>query len=1030
MKNIYTPNHVWIWVLLFLGTHEILAQERTLSGTVRSDTNEPLPGVNVVVRGSSIGTITDASGKYSLDFPGQDAVLSFSFIGYTPEERKVDGQTTIDVILYPSIQSLQEVVVVGYGTQKKSDLTGAIATVKASELKQMPILSLDQGLQGRVAGVQITQGTGAPGSAVSVRIRGGNSLNGSNEPLYVIDGFPVSGSVGAYSARGGAGYGNAAGNTPNPLATLNPNDIESIEVLKDASATAIYGSRGANGVVLITTKRGKAGETKVDFESYYGWQRVAKKLDLLNASEFATLENEVFKPAIYADPGSLGEGTDWQDEIFETAPIQNHQFTVSGGDEKTTFSVAGSYFDQQGIIIESGFKRGSLRFNLDNNIGKKLKIGTNVTVSRSVQNQVPAAGAFETINGLITSVLFAPPTIPVYNELGDLTLFGDFNPRYNDYLNPVAIAREVLNTNTTNRMIGSLYAEYEIVKGLKYRFVVGSDVINDRRDSYVTRNVRYGQTAGGLGGVGYLENITPLHESILTYMRDIGSHTIHLTGVYSTQSQTVKTDNISSQGFPSDALENNSLDLANTSVVGGDKTKWRLDSWTIRANYSFKSKYLLTLAGRADGSTRFGSDNKWGYFPSVAVAWRFVEEEFMKSVPVVSDAKVRFSYGLTGNAEIPLYRSQTTLGTNGGFNYNFNNSRAVGIAPLNLGNSELKWENTASLDVGIDLGLFNNRLSLTADYYLKTTRDLIIQRAVGPSSGFSSYLGNFGTVENKGVELGVTAQVVDAAFRWSLNGNISVNRNELLRIDGTLNEIVPTDNGGVGQFGIGSILRVGEPVGSFFGYIWDGVWQEGDDIANSHMKTATPGNARYVDLNMDGALNDNDRTVIGDPNPDFIFGLNNNLSYKNFDLSLFVQGVYGNDILNQQRILLETAGGTRNNLAVVLNRWTPENRSNEYVKAGEAQRLFQSTNFVEDGSFIRLRNVTLGYTLPLSVLKINSIRSLRVYASANNVLTWTNYSGYNPEINTTAQNNITNFGIDSGGYPVAKSFIAGIQLSF
>lgn len=1017
---------VWFW--LFFAPNALYAQRSgPVTGRVADEANQPLSGVTVAVKGTTVGSITDAKGEYSVNAPAGSVVLVFSYIGYVTEEVPLNGQTTVNVTLLPDLKSLSEVVVVGYGTVKKSDLTGSVSSVKAAELTQTPIANLVQGLQGRAAGVQITQNSGAPGGNISIRIRGNNSLTGSNEPLYVIDGIPIG--SGGDVARGGVGFGNTAGNVQNPLSSLNPSDIESIEILKDASATSIYGTRGANGVVLVTTKRGKAGKTSITYDAYYGIQQVGRKLEMMNATEFARMENEIIgNTSLYPNPDSLGTGTDWQDLIFRTAPIQSHQISVLGGNDKTVFNVSANYFRQDGIVIGSDFTRGSIRLNLDNTVNNRLKVGVNFTTTFTLNNGTVSSTVGEgASNGIIVSALFAPPTLTPYDELGKPILFGNsFGGRYLDYNNPLAFESQVLNRNTGLRLLGNVYADVKIAEGLTYRATLGGDIGNSIRDSYVGRGIRAGQLVNGQGGKGQVNNYNVIHESILNYDKTFGeSHKLALTGVFSTQSQTSVVSNTTTEQFPNDILLNNNLGLAATVLVGSNKSRWRLDSYTARANYSFRSKYLVTLTGRVDGSTRFGENNKYGFFPSVALGWRISEESFLKDVPFLSDLKLRGSYGVTGNAEIPLYQSLTQFSANG--NYNFNNSRNIGIGPDNIPNPDLRWEKSYQTNVGVDVGLINNRITVSADYYVKKTNDLLLRRDIPLSSGQASVLGNFGSIENRGIEITANAAILTGEFKWTLGGNFTANRNKVLKIDDSRTEIVPTFQAGAGngiaQFTYGSILRVGQPVGSFYGYLFDGIYQSNE---------ATPqiaGTVRYKDINNDGQVTGADLTIIGDPNPDFIFGVSSNFSYKGFDLSAFVQGVQGNDIYFASRLLLESGQGTRNQLRSYTQRWTPTNPSNTYPKAVANQRLNQSDQFIEDGSFVRIKNVQVGYTLPVSKLNLTWLQNLRVYVSGNNLFTFTRYTGYDPEVNTAGENTLQ-YGVDNTGYPVARSYLLGLQVTF
>ncbi len=1010
-------------IMLFLGIPDMFGQGLNVTGTVTSDDGNLLPGVNVSVIGTSIGSVSDQNGSYNLKNLKANSKLRFSFVGFKTLDVSIGNQSKIDVSLKRDDVGLEEVIVVGYGSVKKSDLTGSVASIKAAELKQTPIVSLDQGLQGRAPGVQVTQNSGAPGGAVSIRIRGGNSISSSNEPLYVIDGFPVSGAVVTPS---GPGFGSNQSNGMNALAGLNPNDIESLEVLKDAAATSIYGSRGANGVVLITTKRGKAGKTKVEVESYYGMQSVNRLLPLMNAEQNAAFENEL-TPGRFPQVGTYGEGTNWQKELFRQAPINSNQITISGGNEKTQFSTATNYFSQDGIIKGSDFKRVAFRLNLDHQFNSKVKFGSNLSLSKLNSNVVNNSQE----NGVVWSALLMSPLVPVYNAQGFYTNPTDFNSYYAgtpSAENPLAMAEYMKNDYNTLRILGNVFSEVKILDNLTYRFSLGTDIYNDTRNVFIPRTTQAGRVVNGSGGRGIVDQFTYLHESVLNWNPNLGkNHTLNVTGVFSTQSQSQDRTGLSATNFPSDALAENALSIAATQNTSTNKTLWRLDSYTTRLNYNYKERYLLSLTTRIDGSSRFGDGNKYGFFPSLAFAWRIVEEEFMKQQNVFSDLKLRLSYGRTGNAEVPLYQSLFKLGTSGNFDYVFNNARFVGIGAQGIPNPDLKWETTESYNGGLDFSVLNNRLTFNADVYYKLTSDLLLGRTIPSSSGFSNFFGNFGQVENKGFELGVNGILVNKNdFVWNVSSNISFNRNKIVKLDGKLTQIIPAENGGgVAAFANNSVLRVGEPVGSFFGYVYDGLWQKTDNIKTSHMPSSIPGNARFKDVNGDGKLTDADRVIIGDPNPDFIYAFSTNLNYKKFDFSLFLQGVQGNEIFNVVSRLLETAGGGSNQRVEVINRWTPNNPSNTYVLASRSQRIPQSDKYIEDGSFLRLKNVSLGYTVSLK-----SQSKMRVYVSGNNLFTLTNYWGFDPEVNTTGQSDVTNFGIDNGGFPVAKSLIAGLQFTF
>ncbi|WP_206170673.1 SusC/RagA family TonB-linked outer membrane protein [Spirosoma pollinicola] len=983
----------------------------TITGRVTdSGTNEGLPGANVVVKGAQQGTTTNANGQYSLTVSDGNATLTFSSIGYVTQEVALSNRSTIDIALKADDRSLNEVVVVGYGTQRKIETTGSIASIKAADLVQTPVVNVAQGIQARVAGVQIVQNSGAPGGNVSVRIRGTNSINGTSEPLYIVDGIQIS---------------NGGGLTDiSPLSTINPNDIESVEVLKDASATAIYGSRAANGVVLITTKRGKSGKTSVSYESYYGVQKVSKTIPVLNAAQFAQLENEAFKNNYYPDPASLGQGVNWQSLVFRQAPIQNHQLTINGGSEKTQLALSLNYFNQEGVIINSGFERYSLRLNVDHRVSDRIKIGTSILGSYSINKGVPYGttslgdGDFIT-SSIIGSALGAPPNLQPYRADGSLFPFGEqANGQYREVTNPLGLAA-IKNQIGIQRTLANLYGEVNLAQGLTYRASFNVDIQNSLRNTYSPRAIVNAADLNDNSGSGAKINansLVLLHESILTYTRTIAQHhTLKFTGVFGTQSNLANGNTINATGFPNDATENEALQLALTRTVSSSRTKERLDSYLGRLNYGFKDKYFLDLTARADGSSKFGANHKYGFFPAVSAAWRIIEEPFLKSVGWLSDLKLRASYGLTGNAGgINPYQSLATVSSSGS-DYQFNHVYLTGINPSGIANPDLRWEKSTQANIGLDISLLNNRLSFVVDAYSKKTRDLLYIKTLPLSSGYGSITGNFASLENKGIELATNARILQGPLRWDVSANATINRNKVLDLDGgtTQERFVTTY----------SILSVGQPLGLFKTYVFDGINQTGETILPGY--DGRLGGHKVKDLNGDGTISAADQTVTGNPNPKFIFGFSTNLAYKNFDLSGFFSGSQGNDIFNQARFAFETPLGQRNLYAGVVNRWSPTNPSQEYASAALSSRLPVSNRFVEDGSYLRCKNVTLGYTLP----RIKGIQRIRVYASGNNLFTLTNYTGFDPEVNTYGGSN-TVIGVDNLVYPPARSFLGGLQVTF
>ena len=989
--------------------HVLLAQDLDVRGTVSGDDGSGIPGVSVTVQGSQRGTITKVDGSYSVTAP-PTATLVFSFVGYVKQEIPVNNRRTIDVTLATDTKALEEVVVVGYGTQRKVETTGSIASVKADELTQLPVTNVAQGLQARVSGVQISQNSGAPGGNISVRIRGTNSINGSSEPLYVIDGIQIS---------NGGGI-----NDVSPLSTINPNDIESVEVLKDASASAIYGARAANGVVLITTKRGKAGVTRVMIESYYGVQKVNKTLDVLNAAEFAQLENETFKNNDYPDPASLGEGVNWQKLIFREAPIQSHQLSINGGSEKTQLALSANFFDQDGIIISSNFKRYSYRLNVNHKISDRFKIGTSILGSYSVNGGVQTGSttvgdAGVVTNSIVGAAVGAPPVLQPYRADGSLFPFGEQDKgQFREVTNPLGIAAQ-LNQTALKRTLVNLFGDFTLAEGLTYRASFNADIQNKLRDTYSPLSIINPADVNDNSGSGSKANedfLNLLHESVLTYSRTFaGSHSLKFTGLFATQVENFNSNSINVTGFPNDATQNEAVQLALNRTVSSNRTKQRLDSYMGRLNYGFKDRYFLDITARVDGSSKFGANNKYGFFPAASAAWRIVEEPFMQNVSWLSDMKLRASYGVTGNAGgINPYQSLATVAATGN-NYNLNNAYQIGINPTGIANPNLRWERSTQADIGLDVSLLRNRLSLIVDVYDKKTKDLLYVKTLPLSSGYGSITGNFASLENKGLEIAVNANILEGPVRWNVSANLTANRNKVLNLDGgTTNERFITSY---------SLLKVGEPLGLFKTYVFDGINQTGDAIVPGY--DGRIGGHKVKDLNGDGVINSDDQTITGNPNPKFIFGFSTNLTYKGFDLSAFLSGSQGNDIYNVSRVSFETPLGHRNQLAGVADRWSPTNPSNEYVSAFQGGRLPISNRYVEDGSYVRLKNITLGYTLP----KIKYLNKVRIYVSGNNLLTITKYSGFDPEVNTYAGSN-TVIGVDNLVYPQAKSLLGGIQLTF
>ncbi len=1012
----------------------VILQQRTITGTVMSPDNQALPGVNIVIKGTSSGTVTDADGKYSLEVPGADAVLVFSFIGFTAEERAVGTQTAIDVTLTPSVETLSEIVVIGYGEVRKSDLTGSVSSVKSEELRAVPTTSFDQALQGRAAGVMVSQTSGQPGAEASIRIRGTSSISAANEPLYVIDGMLVNSSSGDVTPGGNLGP------RIGPLASINPNDIESIEILKDASATAMYGSRGTNGVILITTRRGKKGTSNIDFESYYGIQQVSKKLDLLNAKQFGELVNEARINAgqlpAYVNPSNLGKGTDWQEEIFRQAPIQSYQLSFSGGTDKTQYLISAGIFDQKGVVINSDFKRYSFRTNLNSELTKKLSVGTNLTFSRTQGNTLNTGLQFIT-PGVIGAALGMNPILPVYDpsQPGGYTYENVIGSEGGIVIgNPVAEAREHESFSTSARMLGNVFASYKILDGLVLKSSLGIDAAFSKDRVFAPAWLK--ASAGSLGeaGIVTLEGYTWLNENTLTFNRNVRKND-NLNVVVGFTMQEFKNELFGDYVFnvPGDKLGYHDLSIAlNPQAPFNSETQWNMVSYLGRAQYSLNGKYIFTLTGRVDGSSKFAENNKYSFFPSGAVAWRISDESFMDGVEFISDLKLRSSIGVIGNQAIAPYASLPLVGSigEGVFNNGNNYTYYISSQPLSYNNPDLKWETTRQFDIGVDAAFLSGRIQVSADYYQKYTYDLLLQTPINSTSGFENTILNIGNIRNKGFDLEVSTvnTGTSSPVQWNTSLNFSTNRNKITKL--------ATDNDvNLGQI----ILREGESIGTFYGYQFDGIFQTDEEASSSPVfvtQQSGPGEAKagdrkYRDVVEDGVIDEKDRTILGSAMPDFTWGLNNNISFRNFSLSFFLQGSQGNEMVNLNAMQLEDSRGLSNMLADAgLNRWTPTNPSNRYPRA-LANRTVDvgtfSSAYVEDASYVRLKNITLGYNLPSGLLGKAGLRSVRVYVSATNLFTITDYSGYDPE--GSAYGTSTNMpGIDQGRYPLNKTYLLGLNI--
>jgi TonB-linked SusC/RagA family outer membrane protein len=970
------------------------AQERTIRGKItNAEDGSPLPGVSVVVQGTNRGTVTDVEGQYRLPVADGDAVLVFSFIGMLSQEQTIGNRETIDVQLSPDSRQLSEVVVVGYGTEQQKLITGSIGVVKSDAIKDLPVSTVDGMLQGQAAGVQVLQNSGTPGGGMSVRVRGTTSISGSGQPLYVIDGIPLT--TGDYAQVGYEGQG------INALSDLNPNDIESMSVLKDAATAAIYGARASNGVVLITTKRGKSGKSVIGFNAYYGVQQAWNTLDMLNTEQWMDYRNDLAGSAVFseADIAKAHTGdttnTDWQDVIFRTAPIASYELSATGGNDKTRFFISGSYFDQKGILIGTRFQRMNTRVNVDHAINDKFRIGTSIGLTYSTSNRVEGD---QSLNGPLPNGISTPAIFPVYDPDGSYNQDGP-------YANPVSIANDATNENFTYRVIANMFGEYELLAGLTLTSKWGIDFYNLREHAFEFKT-QQGQKYNGLGFETYTNVRNLVSNNTLKYEKTFGRHVVDVLAGYSFEKRERTSSFIRGQDYADENMQYiNSAATITQASAGAVNSGVR--SYFAKANYNYADKYLVSFTGRVDASTSFGPNNRNGFFPAASAAWRVSQEDFFHdNVSVISELKLRGSYGLLGNDNISafqyaeLYRATSYLSK-------------PAIYPTNVPNPDLKWETTAQLDLGVDIGLFSDRLMLTVDYYNKQTKDLLLGRPLPGSSGFSTVVENIGEMENKGVEISVSGEQSFGQVRWRPQLNLSLNRNKVLK----LYNGQPIDDLGRG----GNRVMEGQPLGIFYSFKSLGVDPSTGDIV-------------YADTNIDGEITSEDRTIVGNPNPKFTGGFTNNFSYGHFDLSVFLQFSYGNDVFNGSRLFLESLQGGDNQLEDVTRRWRKPGditdiprATSDPVKAVENKRT--SSRFIEDGSYLRIKNVTLGYTLPTDLTNKVRLSSLRVYAGVQNLFTFTRYTGLDPEVNYSG-NDTQVVGTDFFTFPQARTVTFGVNLKF
>jgi TonB-linked SusC/RagA family outer membrane protein len=1009
--------------------------KKTAAGTVVDADGEPIIGANIVEKGTTNGTVTNLDGQFTLDVQ-ENAVLQVSYIGYVSQEigSLLWEGGNLTVKLLEDTQALDEVVVVGYGTMRKSDLTGSTASVKSETLAQRTVTSFNQALSGKVSGVSISTNSGRPGGRSTVRIRGNSSISVTNEPLYVVDGVILNVS--------------ALTNGTTPIDYLNPNDIKSVEVLKDASSTAIYGARGANGVIMITTKKGDGvNGAYVQYDTDFGVGVLPRKLDVLNAEEFLRLEELAYENARKYDPAGFAAGsyrdpklkrtdprlfdaggkplynTDWQDETIRNAFSQTHQITLSNTKDKDSYGLSAGYRDDKGLIVNSWLKRYSVRFFIDSEVSKWLTVGGSLSYSYQQERQTDAMG-----DGGITvgrQIVEELPIIPVKYADGAWAGNNDY-PGMEGGNNPVHVATDNHLSMETQSMIGNVYANITFMKGLELRSVVGSNIINQKSDYYGGRQLIWISAPNGSASVTNNRNNSWQFENYLTYNTTFAG--IHrLTAMAGVSWQHVDNANAvaSGNGFSDDFFRYNNLGVATTQTASSVVDAYGLQSCFSRINYSLRDKYLFTVTARLDGSSKFGSANRYAFFPSGGFAWRMSEEPFMEAVSFVSNLKPRVSYGFTGNSETGPYASRGGLG-----NYTtiFGGAQASGIGVSTLANPELKWEKTSQVNGGVDIGLFDNRVNIEADVYYKKTTDMLLGAPVPASSGYTLITKNIGSMENKGFELSLnTVNLSTNDYGWETTFNISFNKNKVLQLNEGNDDIFP---GPDILSASNNIIRVGEPVGSFYGYKRLGTWSTSEE-AEAARYGKRPGDLKLWDRNDDGQINDADRLIIGKGVPDGFGIFLNKFRYKNVDLVVELQYMFGNDILDISKHSAEDRTGIANSYRTVLDAWTPENQHTmiaEIRPAGAGYTTNIDSHFVEDGSFLRGRNVLLGYTFPRDLTKRLYLRSLRVYGSVQNLFVWTKYRGYDPEVSDATQSFAQ--GITVFGYPKPRTFTIGLNVSF
>lgn len=1029
-----------------LATAQGQAKQIIIKGTIVNDEGEKLSGVTVKIKNTTKATVSDANGQYSISVSGTNDVLVFSDVEYGTIERNVASNQRLDVIMFRKTRDLSEVVVIGYGTTTKDDLTGSVGQVKMDDFEKAPVKSFDEALAGRVAGVQVTSSDGQPGATSNIVIRGGNSITQDNSPLYVVDGFPME---------------------DFNLNAINPADIESINILKDASSTAIYGARGANGVILIATKQGQVGPSKIVYSGYGGIQTNTSMVKVLDPYEFVKLQLEIDPVQardLYLTPLNKTledyrneKGIDWQERLFRTAPMQSHNLSISGGSKDTKYTLSGSIFQQDGIIISSGYNRYQAKFSLNQTIKKNLTLGIRADYSNELTAGTPVGGGTNAYYSLLVNTWQYRP-INGTGDLDDLLFlpedFDVVSATINRF-NPVLSAENELRDRKNRQIRANAFGEYTINSNWRVKIYGGYNSYLQRYDVFNNTQTRSGRDVGtGISQVNGSVNFSTIdnyvNENTISYKKAFNKNNrLDAVAGVTFQGRRVSTFGGRALNVPDENLGISGIDQGIANTINSLNSRSNLASFLGRVNYQLYSKYLFTATFRADGSSKFPTSNKWGFFPSGAFAWRMHQEKFLKDLKFISEAKLRASYGIIGNNRVGDYDYFNQL-VRGGSSYYFGDEFINGAYVLALGNPQLKWESTSELDLGLDIGLFNQRIQLTADVYKKRTKDLLLNADLPSTSGYLSAFQNIGSVENKGVEFSVNTSNIKSKLEWNSSFNISFNRTKLIALTDNQERLLSTKVWNVATSVANTpvtIARLNNPVAMFYGYIWEGNYQYSDfdettpgvytlksGIPTNGNTTVQPGDIKFRDINGDGKVNADDRTIIGNPNPKFIGGFSNNFSYKGFDLNVFLQFVYGNDIQNINRLIMEGGVGGATNIIgsnqfeSFLDRWTPENPTNENIRAGSIPPSVYSSRTIEDGSFLRLKTVSLGYNINSKFLNKYKVSSCKLYMSAQNLLTWTKYTGSDPEV--SVYNSALTPGLDYSAYPQAKVVTVGVNLTF